>query len=540
MSPKPTNGKPLRFAALIRVSTERQAKRGESLRTQASQIEQAVALLNGKIVARYEGQEHAVAIEGYKRVKLEQLLEDAQKKPRPFDAVMVADMSRWSRDNETSKRSLRTLRDAGVLFYVLTSPYDLYSPDAILQLGIAAEMDEHRARTQVTKSILNRIERAKRELPTAGKLPFGRVWDHPDKTLPTKLVVDPDKKAMIEDVARRLLAGESLAKMAKEYGVNHSNLCKILRERCGENWSITYKSKNPNIEDHEIQLRIPRLLDERTIKAVKQRLEANRTYLHKHPAKHEYLLSGYIRCAECGYVMFGQMNHNGHRYYRHAHTERKKACPLQGPRPWVPADKIEVDVVRQLVQMLGNPAALERAIKAAVPKCDEVMKRRSQIDAELTKVEKARQRIIALVRNDTITDAQADKTLLDLKEREADLRTERDTLAEVLADVPDDEAIRLFKEEYETEDGQSLWFLRDDYGVERPGGNFDPQTTLLNMDGNDFQDLIKCAFSGPTRDGKPAGVYITPAGGSRPKRNKPYDYELRGALLGAVTSRARN
>lgn len=52
----------LRFAPIIRVSTEKQANRGESLRTQTSQIEQYVKSLSGIIPSNclvYSGQEHA-------------------------------------------------------------------------------------------------------------------------------------------------------------------------------------------------------------------------------------------------------------------------------------------------------------------------------------------------------------------------------------------------------------------------------------------------------------------------------------------------
>jgi hypothetical protein len=49
----------LRFAVLIRVSTEKQERRGESLRAQAEQSRDAAGSLNGEIVATYAGQEHA-------------------------------------------------------------------------------------------------------------------------------------------------------------------------------------------------------------------------------------------------------------------------------------------------------------------------------------------------------------------------------------------------------------------------------------------------------------------------------------------------
>jgi hypothetical protein len=52
----------LRFAPLVRVSTEKQSEKGESLRTQVSQIKLYVQSLGGRIQNncwQYCGQEHA-------------------------------------------------------------------------------------------------------------------------------------------------------------------------------------------------------------------------------------------------------------------------------------------------------------------------------------------------------------------------------------------------------------------------------------------------------------------------------------------------
>src|SRR5262245_14770824 len=168
--------KSLRFAILPRVSTENQAAQGESLRTQPSQMEQAVSGLGGEIVARYAGQEHATA--NNERVLLDKLLEDASTPRNPaiassrrFDAVMVADATRWSRDNVKSETGLITLRNAGIRFFVLGTEYDLFNPEARLFLGLTATIGAYHAHSQKKKSIENKIARAKRGLPTSGKLP---------------------------------------------------------------------------------------------------------------------------------------------------------------------------------------------------------------------------------------------------------------------------------------------------------------------------------------------------------------------------------
>ncbi len=65
----------LRFAPLVRVSTEAQERMGESLRTQQAQIEQAVKALNGTLISdpwRYSGQEHSTP--GFERKRFDLLL----------------------------------------------------------------------------------------------------------------------------------------------------------------------------------------------------------------------------------------------------------------------------------------------------------------------------------------------------------------------------------------------------------------------------------------------------------------------------------
>ena len=110
----------LRFAPLIRVSTEPMAVKGKSLRTQTAQIQQYVKSLEGIIPDNcrvYSGQEHATPEQ--ERQKLDALLKDSSN--GKFDAVIVCDASRWSRDNLKSKEGLNILRNNGTRFFVGTN-----------------------------------------------------------------------------------------------------------------------------------------------------------------------------------------------------------------------------------------------------------------------------------------------------------------------------------------------------------------------------------------------------------------------------------
>jgi len=511
--------RPIRFAALIRVSTEKQAAKGESLRTQGTQTDRSVEQIGGTIVARYAGQEHAT--EGFDRQLLNNLLIDAQKKPRPFDAVIVADPSRWSRDNIASETGLEILRKAGVRFFVLTTEYDLFDPNARLFLGLSSTIGAFHARTQKQKSILNRIERAKRGSPTCGKVPFGRVWDSDKKTW----TIDPTKQSMIVDVAERFLKGESLPRMAKEYKVNHANLVKILRERCGDVWTIDFDSHDLNIHEQVI-LTIPRLLPESTIKAIRQRLTANRTYLHKTPRpKYEWLLQGHIFCAQCGYGMFGQINTTPKgehkRYYRHAHGDNALKCEIR-PRPYVDADRIEEQVIGQLFDMFGNPTAIERAVNRAIPDCDKTRKRLSTVEDELAKVEKGRNRVVGMIAQDLLTDEQAASKLRELKERESILQTEREQLNATLADVPDEPTLRKYVQKV-----KETILVYDGDGTIEPANDVQ---TFVDMTRTERRNLVEAVFRVPLADGKPAGIYVTPDGQYGPTRRRKFTFTVRGRL----------
>jgi site-specific DNA recombinase len=445
MSSRHGNGKPLRFASLIRVSTKEQEQEGESLRTQKNANERDVQRLGGRIIDTYGGQEHATP--GYAKKEIDRLLADAAK--GRFDAVIVAYADRWSRDNAKSKEGLQRLRDHSVRFYVGATEYNLHDPQHRFMLGMFAETGEFVALLGAKKSIEVRIERARRGIPTCGKMPYGRTFDPETETWG----IDTGKQALIADIAERLIKGESLNSLATEYGSHkgrglaHSNLSKVLRHQCGDRWSYTLKSARLNIRE-TITIKVPPLLSPATIKAACQRLEANRTYVRSGGRRiHDYLLSGFIFCAKCGYGLTGQVTHTNRakadRYYRHGHCNGAKDCAIR-PRPWVPADRIEKAVLRDLFQMVGNPAAIERAVKAAVPDSDKAARDHKRLSADLAKIEKAKGNLIEAIADGIISNDDARKKREDLREREDALRRQLDKLDETLAAIPDEASVRCY------------------------------------------------------------------------------------------------
>jgi DNA invertase Pin-like site-specific DNA recombinase len=511
----PTQG--LRFGPLIRVSTEQQEKQGESLRTQRKQAEEDVSSLGGTIAGWYGGQEHATP--GYEKKEVDRLVGDAAR--GVFDAVIVTNADRWSRDNAKSTQGLDTLRRNGIRFFVRTFEYDLFNPEHRLLLGMSAVIGQFQAHHQTKKSLDNRISRARRGLPASGKLPFGRTFD-PKTGL---WGIDEQKKAMIEDVARRYLAGEPLPKLAAEHGVNHANLHKVLTRRCGDRWEQKFDSDDLNIHER-VEIAVPRLLPEETIQAIRRKAEANKTYYHGQ-AKHPYLFGRMVFCAHCGYAMFGQCNKNGHRYYRHAHARREQEC--QRPRAWVSADDLEDAVIRDLFSTFGNPAAVLRAMEEALPnpgKIQEYRECKERIEAELLKVAAARDTFLRLITKGTITGAQADNELGELRQKDERLTAELARLDAGLENVPTKEQLQAVAERVAAAVS----------GRRRTNARLCARTSEINTDfagmaWEEKRSLAEMVFGGKTPDGKRMGIYIQWADGQESRRRKTWLYRVLGRLI---------
>lgn len=500
-----SKAKPLRFAALIRVSTEKQERQGESLLSQRTAIDEAVASLGGTIVTRYEGQQHATP--GYEQRLLDQLLQDAQKKHKPFDAVIVTEPSRWSRDNSKSKPGLNTLRDNNIKFYTLTQARDLCDPTTVLLLGMSAEIGEFQANEQTRKSILNKIHRAKRGIPSAGNLPFGRTFDRQTNTWG----IDQTKQELVNDCAARYLAGESLTTLAEEYGINPSTLHEVLTQKCGPKWTLEFRSARLNIHE-SVEMTVPRLLTDRTIKKIHQRIEANKTYTHGQ-SKHKYLLSRMVFCGKCKRALSGQFQ-NGVRYYRHAYN-----CPncLEG---FVRADDIEESVVRHLLDMCGNPEGIKQAIAKATPnleKAKDFEKRIQKLDAELAKIDKAKTRLVNLL--DEFDDTTFKRKFQEQKDREAKLLEERDRIHAQLDSLPTTDKIKRVS--------AKQWIVGH------------AQATYEEMSWDDQRSYLERVFAGKTPDGDRMGVYVTSLPEYKGRRPRPFAYRIEGLLIegsGGVTS----
>lgn len=512
--------KRLRFAPLIRVSTEKQKKQGESLRTQRKHLDEAIKSLGGVIVHWYAGQEHATPEQ--ERKILEEFIEDV--KTNRFDAVMIDDLGRWSRDNYRSKSDLKILRNKEIRFFVRTQEYDLNDPLQSFLIGVGVEVEEFFARQQAYKSQINRIERAKRRIPTSGKLPYGRIFN---KETGTWKVIPKDKRKM-EAVAREFLEENvDFNTLGKKFGMNGSNLHKILTKRCGDSWTIRFKSpiQNKDRPYEEITIKgIPRLLPEETIRRIRQKCEARRTWTHGFQ-KYQYLFSRKIFDVDTGYALTGTTNKRGQRYYR----------PYKGKgyQYSINADVIEKAILEALFEALSNRETLRKAVFEGNP----MSKIADEMGREISLREKALRSVNAKLSDRAKKVAhfsgnnlggflnKVKKEIEPMEERKVILEAEIKSLKTQQETLPTEEEI----------EGLSKMAKALVKKIER--SHFESGHTLNNLSFEEKRKLVNLIFGGRDSSGRKYGIYIKFKGG-KPKRYSFEAYGKIGVVSGSLESRS--
>jgi len=482
----------LRFAPLVRVSTEKQDKRGESLRTQTQQLEEYVKELGGIVANWYRGQESASVDE--ERLIFDQLLADAQSKQ--FDAVIIRDADRWSRNNLKSEQGLKVLRDNGIRFFEGRREYDLHDPNDRFVLANFVNLSQFTASLSARKSLENRIARAKRGYPTTnGQRPYGRVFDDKTKTWS----VDPEKKRLIEWAAREYINGTSAAEIIAVLGMSRPNFHRMIMNDCGPEWQQAFHSDTLNI--HEVvPTEIPAILDEATIEAIKARAWTNRRFRDR---RFQYLLGGVIYCGDCGYSLYGQAG----KYYRHS----PKGCKGFNS---IPAEPLEEAVFSELFSTMGDRRGMEQAMQRAIPDKEGMLKairEREVLEKELQKIGKRKDAVVGAIAEEVISHRDAKHQMDSLREQEATVKGRVNVLNTKLQNQPKENMIR----------AKAKLIKRTMQDIYRR-----PQR-MKKMGFEDRRGLIKSVFGDKDVEGKPYGVYVT-----RPEsEDLTWSYEIRGQFI---------
>lgn len=378
-------------AIYARVSTDDQADKGYSLPSQLDGCRQYIEQLGYSIVAEFK-EDNSGAIPVADRTQGKRLAEMVRF--REVDAVVVHQVDRLSRDIVDLLATVRNWLRAGVEVYALDVGKIESELDIVLVIKGWQGSDER-------KKIRERSMRGKRAKARTGRVvgtraPYGydHIRDENGKVVNFKPFEEEAKIVQLiyqwyvygDESGQRLSAG-GIAKRLSEMRIptpgetnsgyhrsrgsgmwhTYTVLSVIERETYAGIWRFGVRigpTRNERPKEEWIEVEVPQLVDRETWEAAQELRGQNKRFSRRNK-RHDYLLSGLIRCV-CGRAMSGEY-FSDHQYYtctwrnnHHSHLE-ERTCWARSVR----ADAIEVDVWDSIIDLFSNLEKLEKQLRIA-------------------------------------------------------------------------------------------------------------------------------------------------------------------------------
>lgn len=360
---------PDRVALYTRVSTTEQGLAGYSLPHQRATLEAFAATQGWEVVGHWSDMESGKHGD---RVGYQAMLAAV----KSWDTILVWRIDRLTRDEADYHDLLKRLRKADKRLKSATEPtYDIYG-DPILT-GLTGTLS-----ARDSWVIGERVRPVMLKLATEGRhvsrAPFGYrmrpkqvILDHADRVIaiePPRLVIDEDAAALYREAVRRVLAGESVRAIVRDWNARgiqptrtadqwcHSTMTRLLRNplHCG---LVRWRGLGELVKgQHEA------LVSVADWQMVQERITlAGQAWSHVTSREPSFLLTGYGRCA-CGAALV--THHSGAVTYCACRARRQgQRCDVPG---MVRAETVEAAVRWVLAPLLsGDMAALLRHYKGA-------------------------------------------------------------------------------------------------------------------------------------------------------------------------------
>ncbi|MNW32878.1 DNA-invertase hin [compost metagenome] len=313
-------GQPKKIAIYARVSTEEQAEHGYSIDAQLDTLRKYCELYEGEIVDEYV--DRGVSGKSIKgRYELQRLLKDAEE--TKFNEVIVWKFNRMARKNIDLLHIVDLLEKNNIAFRSFSENFDTSTAMGRFALQMMGAVGELERNTIVDNVKMGHRQRAKTghhngKVPLGYKIVQGKGDSRESKS---KVVVVEEEAAIIRYIFEKYASGHGLKTIANE--LNHRGhrtqnskpfsttairdlldnpmfLGKIRYNRY-ENWAEKRrKGRSPEpilVDGHHPPIISQELWDK------VQLLRNKKSSLPKKRFEGEYLLTGLIRCPECGSAM---------------------------------------------------------------------------------------------------------------------------------------------------------------------------------------------------------------------------------------------
>ncbi len=493
--------KKIKAAGYVRVSTPGQED-GESLSTQRKNIEFFARKENLELVQIYADEGISGGSVSNRHGLLQCLKDGVNGK---FSVIIIHRLSRFGRNALELLNNYKELQKAGIQLRSISEGIDFstkYGEFMLTMLAAIAQLEREIIRETMLE---NRIGRAKRGIPTAGMMPFGRTFDREKGVW----ILDEEKAKIIRQAAQEYLDGIPMKALARKYGMRDNNLRIILGQKSGDTWTVNFKDAEP------ITYIIPRILPDETIARLRERFEFNKKN-NRNDIITKYLLSGYIFCEKCHRPLTAQTPNKDHsylKYYRHRPDVPCKAFT------YIPTQRIEEAVFQAIFENFVDVPNFEKAIAESLPdpttKTDielRIAKNRKRIN----KLDKDLDDLVNLALSGTLTRETIQKKETELIHAKSICIDEISNDQRFLQSLPDIEQVK--------EEANSVRRLLLDY--------FGSKEHQTEMTYEDKRKLLQWLFEGRDKEGNNYGIYIN---ATRQGKKQKVDYFLYGKITGLRT-----
>lgn len=330
--------KKLRCYIYTRVSTEIQSD-GCSLEAQKERLRQEAAHRGMKVVGEYSDEgRNGKNIAG--RPEFKQMMKDIKNGKDDVDYVLVFKLSRFGRNVSDILNSLQYIADYGVNLLCVEDGIDSAGASGKLIISVLASVAEIERSNTVEQTMAGRKQKARDGKWNGGFAPYGYKLVAKDGEKSKVLVIDDAEAELVRLIYKQYLDGMSIGDVAK--WLNENGYTKKIRQYGSVSLisagfvkgvldnpvyagKIAYgRRKNEKTEGTSNEFHVVKqdrdsyklypgqheaIIDEEQWYLVQAKRMKNAFKSEKtHSLKHEYMLSGLVRCPVCGAPMYGVVN----------------------------------------------------------------------------------------------------------------------------------------------------------------------------------------------------------------------------------------
>jgi len=337
----------------LRVSTDEQAKYGESLAVQEERCRARVLSTGGAPVATYRDDAYTAA--NTDRPAYQRML--AHLRAGKINQVVISKLDRISRSVRDFVNLCDEVEKLGGSIVSVSEDINTATAAGRLQRHVLIAMaafERERIAERVTEVM---DSRARRGLRNGGASPFGYRLVEKGKLEP-----DPDTAPVVQEIFRLYLSGAGSSRIVDElrlrgHRIFKSRVLAILR-------NAAYVGRNKWRGEYTAGSHEP-LIDQATFDEVQKRMNANADMCNTRTRSksYEYQLDGLVYCGLCNRHMttaFAKGRTDRYPYYRCVGEVRLKDCQAKA----VNAAELDNWALNKMIEYCEDPKEIEEALKA--------------------------------------------------------------------------------------------------------------------------------------------------------------------------------